>query len=128
MYKGSASEAKLLQSKTYCTGLVIQKLRMGIPNGEQAIRGKKLAMSYIGMLENGETFDADTGWPFYEFRLGARQAILGWEVGVKGMRVGEKRRLIIPPFMGYGTKGAGSIIIIPPNSWLIFDLELRDVK
>ncbi|KAI7733138.1 hypothetical protein M8C21_013291 [Ambrosia artemisiifolia] len=121
---GSATEAKV---RTFPSGLVIEEIQMGKPNGKRADPGKKISMRYIGKLKkNGKIFDSNIGKAPFKFRLGAGQVIAGWDVGVKGMRVGEKRRLTIPPAMGYGTKGAGSAI--PPNSWLVFDVELVDVN
>ncbi|KAJ0620339.1 putative peptidylprolyl isomerase [Helianthus annuus] len=79
-------------------------------------------MRYIGKLKkNGKIFDSNIAKAPFKFRLGAGEVIAGWDVGVKGMRVGEKRRLTIPPSMGYGARGAGSAI--PPNSWLVLMLN-----
>jgi FK506-binding nuclear protein len=77
-------------------------------------------MKYVGRLKsNGKVFDASKGAPF-TFRLGVGEVIKGWDIGVKGMRVGDKRKLIIPPDMAYGKKGAPGAI--PPNAWLEFDI------
>ncbi|KAK1431575.1 hypothetical protein QVD17_08035 [Tagetes erecta] len=123
----SATEAKPTQVRTFPNGLVIEELQMGKPNGKRADPGKKISMRYIGKLKkNGKIFDSNIGKAPFKFRLGVGQVISGWDVGVKGMRVGDKRRLTIPPAMGYGAKGAGSAI--PPNSWLVFDVELVDVN
>ena len=77
------------------------------------------------MLEDGTKFDSsyDRGEPF-SFQIGLRQVIKGWETGILGMKVGGKRTLIIPPELGYGDRGAGELI--PPNSTLIFDIEIID--
>ncbi|KAD4584146.1 hypothetical protein E3N88_21747 [Mikania micrantha] len=124
---GSATEAKPTQVRTFPNGLVIEEIQMGKPNGKRADPGKKISMRYIGKLKkNGKIFDSNIGKAPFKFRLGVGQVISGWDVGVKGMRVGDKRRLTIPPAMGYGAKGAGSAI--PPNSWLVFDVELVDVN
>ncbi|KAI3808028.1 hypothetical protein L1987_23969 [Smallanthus sonchifolius] len=124
---GSATEAKPTQVRTFPNGLVIEELQMGKPNGKRADHGKKISMRYIGKLKkNGKIFDSNIGKAPFKFRLGVGQVIAGWDVAVKGMRVGDKRRLTIPPAMGYGAKGAGSAI--PPNSWLVFDVELVDVN
>ncbi|XP_076913597.1 peptidyl-prolyl cis-trans isomerase FKBP53-like isoform X2 [Bidens hawaiensis] len=122
----SASETKS-QMRTFPNGLIVEELEMGKPNGKQATTGKKISMRYIGKLKkNGKIFDSNIGQAPFKFRLGVGQVISGWDVGVKGMRVGDKRRLTIPPSMGYGAKGAGSDI--PPNAWLVFDVELVDVN
>ncbi|KAJ0681668.1 putative peptidylprolyl isomerase [Helianthus annuus] len=87
----------------------------------------KSTVHYIGKLKkNGKIFDSNIGKAPFRFRLGAGEVIAGWDVGIKGMCVGEKRRLTIPPSMGYGAGGAGSAI--PPNSWLVFDVELVNVN
>ncbi len=89
--------------------------------------GKTVTVHYTGWLENGTKFDSsvDLGQPFV-FKLGEGHVIQGWEKGVLGMKVGEKRKLTIPPELGYGAAGAGDVI--PPNSTLIFDIELLSIK
>lgn len=111
--------------KTFGNGLVIEELAMGKPDGKKATPGKKVGVRYIGKLKkNGKIFDSNIGRKPFEFRLGIGQVIKGWDVGVNGMRIGDKRRITIPPAMGYGSKVAGEI---PPNSWLVFDVELVSV-
>lgn len=86
-----------------------------------------MVVKYVGRLKsNGKVFDATRGSKTFSFRLGVGEVIKGWDRGVEGMRVGDKRRLIIPPAMGYGASGAGKAI--PPNAWLDFDVELVNVK
>ena len=98
-----------------------------IGDGAEATAGKKVSVHYTGWLYNsgtkGAKFDSslDRGQPF-QFTLGAHQVIAGWDGGVAGMKVGGKRTLIIPPELGYGARGAGGVI--PPNSTLMFDVEL----
>lgn len=115
------------QVRTFPNGLVIEEVAMGKPDGKKASPGKKVSVHYIGKLKkNGEIFDSNIGRAPFKFRLGVGQVIKGWDVGVNGMRVGDKRRLTIPPAMGYGSQGAGKAI--PPNAWLVFDVELVAVN
>ncbi|XP_018477679.1 peptidyl-prolyl cis-trans isomerase FKBP53 [Raphanus sativus] len=118
-------ESKAISSRTYPNGLVVEEIKMGKPDGKKATPGKQVSVSYTGKLqENGKVFDSNKSG--FKFRLGVGQVIKGWDVGVNGMRVGDKRKLTIPPSMGYGAHGAGGDI--PPNAWLSFDVELLDVK
>lgn len=96
-------------------------------SGAQAVAGKKVAVHYTGTLADGKKFDSsyDRGQPI-EFTLGQGQVIPGWDEGIALMKVGEKIRLIIPPYLGYGERGAGGVI--PPNAWLVFDTELVSVQ
>lgn len=88
--------------------------------------GQTVSVHYTGWLENGTKFDSslDRGTPF-DFSLGKKMVIAGWDEGVVGMKVGGKRRLTIPPHLGYGERGAGGVI--PPNATLIFEVELLDI-
>jgi len=94
--------------------------------GQTAVPGKMVQVHYTGWLTDGKKFDSsvDHGKPF-QFILGIGQVIRGWDEGVAGMKVGGKRRLRVPPELGYGARGAGSDI--PPNATLIFDVELLHV-
>ena len=96
-------------------------------SGPAAVSGKDVTVHYTGTFPNGKKFDSsvDRGEPF-TFKLGAGQVIKGWDEGVSGMRIGGKRRLFIPSELGYGKRGAGSVI--PPNSDLCFDVELLEVE
>ncbi|KAK9665627.1 hypothetical protein RND81_14G124700 [Saponaria officinalis] len=112
--------------KTFANGLIIEDLVMGKPNAKTASRGKKVSVRYIGKLKKGgKIFDSNTSGKPFKFKLGIGEVIKGWDVGVEGMRVGGKRRLTIPPSMGYGSSGV--LPQIPPNAWLLFDVELVDV-
>ncbi len=106
------------------SGLKYQVLKAG--TGPVAEAGKKVKVHYTGWLTDGKKFDSsvDRGEPF-EFKLGARQVIAGWDEGVSGMKVGEKRRLTIPSKLAYGKRGAGGVI--PPDATLIFDVELLGI-
>lgn len=93
-----------------------------IPNA-----GQKVIVHYTGKLESGQKFDSshDRGNPFV-FVLGEGRVIKGWEEGLSSMKVGGKRTLIIPPYLAYGSRGAGNVI--PPNATLIFEVELVDIQ
>ncbi|XP_045814544.1 peptidyl-prolyl cis-trans isomerase FKBP53 [Trifolium pratense] len=119
------TEAKPSNVITYPNGLVIEDRFMGKPDGKRADLGKQVSVKYIGKLKkDGKIFDSCIGKAPFKFRLGVGQVIKGWDVGINGMRVGDKRRLTIPPSMGYGDKRVG---LIPQNSWLVFDVELVGV-
>lgn len=95
--------------------------------GAEAKIGDTVSVHYTGTFENGKKFDSsyDRGEPF-EFTIGAREVIEGWDEGIPGMKVGGKRRLVIPPELGYGE--GGSPPTIPPNAILTFEVELVSIK
>jgi peptidylprolyl isomerase len=106
------------------SGLRITDLEVG--EGAEAISGSTVAVNYRGTLENGREFDSSVGRGPFRFPLGAGRVIQGWDEGVAGMRVGGKRRLVVPPDLAYGSRGAGGVI--PPDATLIFEVELLEVE
>jgi peptidylprolyl isomerase len=125
----STAIAQTGKTMTTPTGLQITDTKVG--TGVTPKTGQTCVMHYTGWLyENGakgKKFDSsvDRGEPF-EFPIGQKRVIAGWDEGVASMKVGGKRTLIIPPALGYGARGAGGVI--PPNATLMFDVELLDVK
>ncbi|KAH0469868.1 hypothetical protein IEQ34_001426 [Dendrobium chrysotoxum] len=117
--------SQAIKTRTFPNGLIVEEVSMGKPDGKKASPGKKVSVRYIGKLKSGTIFDSNIGQKPFKFRLGIGEVIKGWDIGVSGMCVGDKRRLTIPPSFGYGAKGVGKI---PPNSWLVFDVELVDVQ
>jgi FKBP-type peptidyl-prolyl cis-trans isomerase len=105
--------------------LQIEDVRPG--TGAEARAGNTVTVHYVGTLTNGNKFDSsrDRGEGF-TFKLGAGQVIKGWDQGVAGMKVGQLRKLTIPPELAYGTRGFPPVI--PPNSTLVFEVELLAVK
>ncbi len=100
---------------------------MVVGTGAEAKAGDTVTVNYVGMLTNGQVFDASAnhGSTGFTFKLGAGQVIKGWDQGVAGMKVGGKRELIIPASLGYGAQAIGSI---PANSTLVFEVELVNVQ
>lgn len=121
---GATNEAKAGKTVTTASGLKYIDVVVG--KGASPVAGKKVTVHYTGTLDNGKKFDSsvDRKAPF-SFVIGVGQVIPGWDEGVMTMKVGGKRKLIIPAKLGYGARGAGGVI--PPNATLHFDVELLDV-
>jgi FKBP-type peptidyl-prolyl cis-trans isomerase FkpA len=118
---------------SFAFGADLVKTDTVVGKGKEAVAGATVVVNYTGWLhdakadkQRGKQFDSSVGRGPFSFPLGAGRVIPGWDQGVAGMKVGGKRTLVIPPEMGYGSRGAGSII--PPNATLVFDVELLDVK
>jgi FKBP-type peptidyl-prolyl cis-trans isomerase len=121
----TASTNTEMKNISTITGLEIYDETVG--TGAVAVAGKTVTAHYVGTLANGTKFDSsvDRGQPF-SFALGAGQVIKGWDLGIQGMKIGGKRRLVISPELGYGSQEVGGVI--PANSTLVFDVELLGVK
>ena len=107
-------------------GLIIEDIELG--QGSEANEYNKITVNYTGKLEDGSIFDSSLkkGRSPFTFTLGVGSVIKGWDLGVEGMKVGGKRKLTIPPELGYGDQGAGSII--PPGAKLVFEIDLLSVE
>tara|TARA_B100000767_G_C19552925_1_gene445715 strand:- start:225 stop:638 length:414 start_codon:yes stop_codon:yes gene_type:complete len=107
-------------------GLLIEDIIVG--EGDEANDFNKVVVNYTGSLEDGSIFDSslNPGRGPFTFTLGVGSVIKGWDLGVKGMKVGGKRKLTIPSELGYGENGAGSVI--PPGATLIFEVDLLEVE
>lgn len=121
-----AAPTKIDEAKFTTTPDGLKYADLVVGDGPEATSGKEVSVHYTGWLQNGTKFDSslDRGQP-YDLQLGAGQVIKGWDEGLQGMKVGGKRQLIIPPELGYGSADQG---VIPPNSTLIFEVQLIDVR
>jgi len=108
---------------TMKNGIKYKDIKIG--NGEVVKQGQKLNVFYVGQLEDKSIFDKSILSPGFDFVLGKGEVIKGWDEGVKGMKVGGKRRLIIPSNLAYGKTGTDGI---PPNSTLTFTIEIKKIN
>jgi len=121
-----------LPTVTYPDGLKVIDLKVG--TGDSAKSGENAEVQYTGWLTNCKQFDSSrsTGRTSFTFQIGQSQVIAGWDEGLLGMKVGGKRKLIIPPDLAYGSQGqtdqTTGASVIPPNATLIFEIELLSVK
>ena len=123
--EGDAAGAEAGNHVTTASGLQYEDLVVG--KGAAPKQGQTVVVHYVGTLEDGRKFDSsrDKNQP-YSFRLGTGNVIKGWDEGVATMKTGGKRRLTIPPALGYGERGIPPAI--PPNATLIFEIELLELK
>jgi peptidylprolyl isomerase len=122
----AGAKGKMAAAKTVTTASGLKYTDVKVGSGASPVKGKQVKVHYTGTLESGKKFDSsvDRNEPF-TFVIGVGQVIPGWDEGVMGMKVGGKRKLIIPSKLAYGAAGAGSAI--PPNATLLFDVELLEV-
>ena len=106
------------------SGVRYVDLRLG--SGDEAQAGKIVEVQYVGWLGDGTRFDSSRDRRPFTFRLGAGDALKGWDEGLPGMKVGGRRKLIIPPDLGFGKQGIGSVV--PPGSILYYEFELLGVR
>jgi len=121
----AAAATKPPRTVVLSDGLKYVDLKIGA--GPEPVAGQTVRVHYVGRLLDGTKFDSsrDRGQPF-EFALGQGSVIAGWDEGIKTMRVGGRRKLIVPPQLGYGAQGAGDKI--PPDATLVFDIELLGIE
>lgn len=125
IFEDSKAEINIQDEETAPAELKIEVMQEG--EGREAENGDTLTVHYSGYFEDGTKLDSslDSGEPFV-FQIGQGRVIQGWEKGLLGMKVGEKRKITIPPELGYGSSGAGGVI--PPNATLIFEVELLGIE
>lgn len=118
-----ADTEKKSQYTTTDSGLRYRIFKEG--TGPKPEKGDKVKVHYTGKLTDGTVFDSSKGRGPFEFKVGTGQVIRGWDEGVVDMKVGEVRELVIPPNLGYGSRGAGNLI--PPDSTLVFEVEMLEI-
>jgi peptidylprolyl isomerase len=125
--EGGTLEGNTVDENAITTESGLKYVDYTVGNGASPKQGDMVVVHYSGFLTDGSKFDSsvDRGQPF-EFKIGVGQVIKGWDEGVMSMKIGGKRKLIIPPELGYGARGAGDVI--PPNATLLFDVELLGIK
>ncbi len=120
------AEAPGEPGNTVTTASGLQYIDLAEGEGDAAEAGRPVSVHYTGWLTDGTKFDSSVDRnQSFQFNLGAGQVIAGWDEGVSGMKVGGKRKLTIPPELGYGAAGAGGVI--PPGATLVFDVELLEI-
>ena len=125
MFLSANTKEHRMSQLTTASGLIIEDVILG--EGAEACAGQNVSVHYTGWLTDGTKFDSskDRNDPF-EFDLGGRSVISGWDEGVQGMKIGGTRKLTIPPQLGYGARGAGGVI--PPNATLVFEIDLLEIR
>ena len=114
------------EEKVITTNSGLKYIDRKVGTGKEAKAGDVVEVHYTGTLKDGKQFDSSVGGEPFSFNLGKGEVIKGWDEGVAGMKVGGKRKLMIPPDLAYGARGAGAVI--PPNAELHFEVELLKVK
>lgn len=122
-----AGTKKPLETRTLSNGVIIEDIEKGKLDGKSAVKGKKVSILYTGKLKDtGNLFDSNLGEDPLRFRLGGENVIEGLSIGVEGMRVGDKRRLIIPPALGYSKRGLKEKV--PKSAWLVYEVEAVKIR
>ncbi|KAK2162090.1 hypothetical protein LSH36_104g03074 [Paralvinella palmiformis] len=119
----SSQKSSRVQKRVLDGGIICEEAKEG--HGPPAVPGKMVQVYYTGKLESGKIFDQAIGGKPFKFKLGKNEVIKGWDIGIRGMKVGGKRKLTVPARMAYGKEKVGNI---PPNSTLVFDVELKAVS